>query len=42
MAIVFAYPDPITVACAPEMFDSFALPVHHVIPFPEEEKSDVF
>jgi hypothetical protein len=42
MAVVFAYPDPITNPFAPDMFDFHPLPVHHVIPFPEKEKSDVF
>jgi hypothetical protein len=42
MAKVFENPDPITVFTAPEMLDFSPSPVHHVMPFPVPEKSEVF
>jgi hypothetical protein len=42
MAKVFESPDPITVACAPEITMFLLLAVHHEIPFPEKAQSEVF
>jgi hypothetical protein len=42
MAKVFENPDPIASFTAPEMLDVAPFPVHHVMPFPVPEKSEVY